>query len=307
MPDHSTTALLRAIRLRAFLPTTPALGTTDEELLSLATDELQLQLASDIKAAREEFWEDTQDIAIVAGQAWYPVPSRAIAGTLRKLWLVDSAGELTELEKIEPDEVADYSQAAGEPCRYYLRSGEIILHPAPSAAGESIRVLFERRPAGLVKHAPSTVGRILTTTAGTISLEGSAFSGLKAGARVDIVRAVPHFDVLLADALVSGVAAGASQATVVHVTSTVLTTKVSQGDYLTLAGTSPVPQIPLEHHSLLAQRCACTVLRNLGSAAKLQMAEAALKAMEKAAELLIEPRTSGDVETLDGSELFGGW
>lgn len=306
MPDYTTTALLRSIRLRAFMPTTQSLGTQDDDILTLATDELQLKLASDIKAAREEFWEDTEDIALVASQEWYAIPGRAIAGTLRKVWRVDSAGELTELEKIEPDEVADYSQAAGTPCRYYLRANEIILHPAPSAATESIRVLFERRPSILVRNVPSVVGRVYSVTSTTITINGAVFSGLRTAGTVDIVRSVPHFDLLLADAVVSSITAGATTTAIV-VTSAVPTTKVVAGDYLTLSGSSPVAQIPVEWHSILAQRTACQLLRNLGQASRLQMAEAALAAMERAAGLLIEPRTSGDVETLDGSELFGGW
>src|SRR5690606_8653031 len=68
--------------------------------------------------------------------------------------------------------------------------------------------------------------------------------------------------------------------------------ELAVGDYVCLAGESPVPQIPVEFHALLAQEVVVKVLEALGKSTK--DAKDDLKTLKENLPNLITPRVQGE-------------
>lgn len=274
-----TTALLASVRQRAMLPDSPSAGTTDTDLLRYATEELQSRLTPWLLRVREEYLVDTQETAVVAGQAAYRVPSRAVGGKLRDVVLVRGRN-LRSLPRLAPEDV-EFLPEAGQPQAFLMRGANVVLVPAPDSAGDTLRLTYHRRPARLV--LPEEVATASSVVGDAVTATGTLPAGFTNGALVDVVRGTSPFEV---------VAAGVALADVGVTTFTL--SDVEAGDYVCLTGTSPVPQVPEELHVLLAQQVAAKVLEALGDDAGLQRARAVLADAEGLALAAVSPRVEGE-------------
>ena len=78
------------------------------------------------------------------------------------------------------------------------------------------------------------------------------------------------------------------------------------GDWVSLAGDSPIPQIPYEVHNILAQRGAIKVLESLGDASGLQAAADVYTDMVDKFKITVTPRADDSPKRLvSSSPLFG--
>jgi hypothetical protein len=103
---------------------------------------------------------------------------------------------------------------------------------------------------------------------------------------VDIIRPLPGFRSIVIDTV-----ATFSSATATFSSGTTITNQLAVGDYVCIAGESPMPQLPAELHPLLAQETACACLRASGDSAGLAMAEKERDRLEAIAVGLFAPRT----------------
>lgn len=286
--DFTTTALLSSLKRRGMLPSnTDTLSTTD--FLAIATEELQTYVFKVLLAVREEYAVAFYDQALSAGTSAYKLPSRAVGGKLRNAQLYDSAsGSYTQLVRLEPEHVTDILDR-GNVSAFYLQGDDIVFMPVPSSA-VTVRLTYFRRPSALV--ATSAVGTSTTIGSATMTISSTP-AAFTASQTYDIVRAKPPFSILAQDLSASSVAGNVVTFTLpAGVTSIVTSYGVAAGDYVCLAGESPVAQIPVELHPLLSQRTVYKCLEALGDD-KSQMAEAAADKMRQDALTLLTPRVEG--------------
>lgn len=289
--------LLQNVKDRAALP--PAqIALTDTKLLQMATEELWAYIAPLLAGTNEEFFTDTTDIAIVANQAGYDIPTRAMGSGLRVVKWIDSNGnEGPPLNRIEVEDVGYYaSLSSSAPIGFYATATQVVLAPTPTASSGSIRCYYTRRPGILVSDTLN--GSAQHTQVGTIASAGAtlitlaaAHSGFPANTTIDVIKAQPPFKVIAQDVTTTTAAAGSTTITV----GTNLTgTTVAAGDYVTLAGYAYTPQIPLEWHSVLELRVCARAFAAINDPQGMSEALANSALIEKRLLGLSAPRFDGN-------------
>lgn len=259
-------------------------GLTTSRLLALLDEELQGYVTSLLREVGEGYLATSEDFAVAAGATRVRFPSRAVANGVRRVeWLEAGATEGRPLSPLRPGAYVVECMA------YTADAGGLTLTPAPTTSG-ILRLTYLRRPARLVETededgAPQ-VGTAASAAASTVTCAGTSLpADFVVGARVDFVRARPPFDVLAADVALTAVAG--QVLTVAEVPD-----GFEAGDYVCPADTSPVPQVPLECHPLLAQRLTWVVLQAVGDARAGAAAEQ-LADMERRVRSLLQPRDEG--------------
>lgn len=285
--DWTSTALIASVRRRGMIPnTTEALATAD--YLAIATEELQSDIFELWVASGGEYAVTDYDVAIVAGTSSYTLHSRSAGEVLRQVLMLQNS-VYTPLARAEPETANEWNYAntsSGTPSAYYFKDDAVVLVPTPSAAG-TLRLQYLRRPNSLV--ATSAVATVASYTGATITTTATIPSTITASSiSVDIVGGTPGFRT---KAQAYTTTTGTTGTTIV-LTANVPTTVVA-GDYVCLAGESPVAQIPPELHPLLAQRVTQKCLEALGDP-KAAVAAQEYERMRARALSLITPRSAGE-------------
>jgi hypothetical protein len=282
--DYTVTALLTSLKRKGMLASNDeTLNTTD--FLALANDELQSYVVPIVMRVREEHFVYTADITLVSGTSAYPFPYRSIGGRARQIFWKQSDTDYIPMDRIEPDNEnqSGFTTGGGTPTGYKLEGNNIVFIPSPTATG-TIRVKYFIRPGFLVQT--SAVGTItaFNTVAKTVTISSSP-STFTSSVLYDLVSAVPGFSSLAIDQV-------ASKSSNVYTFTSALPGGLAIGDYLCLAGESPVPQIPVELHPLLSQRTTMKVLEALGDP-RAAVTKSMADEMERNTLTLLTPRVEG--------------
>lgn len=264
--DWTTDGLLVSIREQGSLsPDEPDL--TDAILLRAANRELQRRFVPLVRKARADYYVTHVDRTLVARQGAYELPPRATTSSIRTVCLLDAQGRvLTKLSPIPFEDRFDFADT-GTPFAYVLQDDRVVLLPAPSSAVGSVRIYFELRPSTLVAKtaaialsaaADNGVTGLLTT-----ALTMAAFQSVP----VDVVKNTAPFNLLIRDNQLTAFGSLAGTYTVSS-----WDRSATAGDWLCLAGETPIPPLPVELHPLLALATAVQVLLPVdpASAADLQ-------------------------------------
>lgn len=296
MADFTTVGLLASIRRRAMLATATATGTADADLLALANEELQLRLSADVMRVREEYLVHTIDQTISASQTKYRIPSRAAGAALRDVMLVNAAGGVCHLPRISPERMEEYLGGGTGTYGYYLQGNYVVLVPAADAAAPTLRMSLAVRPSELTATATNfgTITAINTTTK-VVTFSGSIVPSVSTV--LDLVAHRNPFEPLAIEQTPSAVAGA-------DITFSALPAGLEVGNYVTLRDLSPVPQVPQEYHSILAQRTAVKVLEALGDFEGMAVAQAALEDMEQKVLALVTPRVQGSPQKIINRSAF---
>lgn len=231
---------------------------------------------------REEYLVVNEDVTVTAGTSEYYIPERAVGGKLRDVAFADGNGGYKPLTRLEPENIDVITSDSSGIGGYYLLGNKIVLAGSPSG---TMRVSYYQRPNRVV--ATTAVGEITaintSTRVVTVSTVPSTFT---TSLSYDFVKGKPGFDTLGKDFSASAV--GASSVTF----SSTLPTGLAVGDFVCLAQETPVAQLPVELHSLLAQRVSATILHALGDP-KAKAAYELAADMEKRLLKILSPRTEG--------------
>lgn len=262
MATFTSEKLIADVRRRALLPNATGLGSSDTDILAYLNDALQMYIAPLLLSVGGEYLVDYEDVTTTVGTAKYQIPSRSLGNKLRDVLFL--CGErYISLQQTEPERVSDYTTSNGEPQAFYVEGSSIILVPAPDRA-TTLRLKYYRRPNELV--LASTVGLVDSSllnggtglydvTASVVDI--STFANLP----VDIVGGKSSFGCKVKDTT-TGVSSTGILSFAPDVTGI---TAVAAGDYVCLADTSPVAQIPQELYPLLAQTAALEIAEALNN------------------------------------------
>lgn len=258
---------------------------TNAQLLPIMDDVLQSEVFPRVLEAKEDYRVYFKDYTLTADQAEYRLPPRAHAGRLKDVQIVDASGNAVSVPQIDLEQIADtHAFSTGNiyrPRAFYWRDDWIGLHPAPRSTGEILRLYYYMRPGELVLEASAaTVSDVTGELQSVISMSGVPGTWSE-GDEVDIIGGTGGFPTLhmeeeLGDLLGSLV-----------VTLPVDENQAQVGDWVALAGQSPIPQIPDVAFPLLTLRTAaiaCEVTKDTqGASVQSQLAD---RAEAKMAQLL---------------------
>ena len=240
---------------------------------------------------------------MVSGTASYRMPTRSVGGALRDVVWVDSGGtpQLPPLRQLSSDEPEAIMAQEGTPYAYYLRNYHVVLVPTPNVSG-TLRMPYYARPNRLVPVASAapilTVEALPTGVRVTVASTATSLSFVSAE-RLDVVRATPAFETCVVNSPnVNPDNPGGGDPITFDFTQEGDTAEV--GDYLCLPGESPVPQVPVELHGLLAARTSRRLLKAVGDP-DWQALDADVADLELRARSVLTPRVSGDTQQAGGS------
>lgn len=296
--DYTTTELLADIKRKAFVPISQ-ITFDDTGLLSIADEEIQTGIVPMIMTVREEYLVDYMEYNVDGTTNLFEIPTRAIGAKLRDVTVVinpqqnDGAINERSLPEIAAEDAVwnnNYNNFLSLQA-FFLRDNNVVLSPSSTTfAGQIIRLYYFKRPSKLIQvSACSQITSISTNTA-IVNLVPTNFgtTGIIT-ITADVVKAKPPFKILTMDITL----------TIDTTTNTVTFPSdlsdydIQEGDYICLAGESPIPILPVEIHSLLAQRVAVKILASLGDDKNFQIATNRLVEMEKNIRGLISNRVEG--------------
>lgn len=291
--DYTTDALLDNARTNCLTPEADALF-TDTRLLSILTFEQMTTLVPQIMEVQEEYFVHLEDIPLVSTQTAYPINERAIGKKLRDVCLVDSSGNEVYLSRITPQDVKFYGQVntAGSSSWtevFYFQNNSVMLLPGVPVTYSYLRLRYYRRPSNLVGTDAAGQITVIDALTKTVTV-ASAPSDFIIGATIDFVSSTPSFDSLQDDATITGVSNS-------DITFAALPTGLAVGDWLSISGTTPIPQLPYEAHPILAQLGACKALEAMGDA-NVKTAWGRYQQMAQSFFKMITPRTDTPAQKL---------
>jgi hypothetical protein len=255
---------LAAVRRRGLIPTAGKLTETD--LLGFLNDATQDFIVPILMSVREGFLLATEDTALVSGQTDYAMPPRASAERLYRVLLVASNGDETALDRVETARKA--SQQGFE-----LVDNTIALLDPPSGYA-SLRIEYFRMPNRLVALTSACKVTAKTSTTVTVDDIPATFTTSEP---LDFISGVAGFRWRAIDKTPTAV----DQVTnILTFASGDVPSSLAVGDFIALAGETPIMQIPQTLHPLAHQAACCMALEALGDG-KLGTAMKTLDATQK--------------------------
>lgn len=278
----TTSELIAEVKRRASVPTTQILFSV-ADFEAFLNDEMFSRIVPLIMRSREEFFVQYETTAIVADQAEYDIPSKAIGMKLRDVILLDSANNQQNVPRLSPEEVSLNYVPSQAPYGFMLRANKVTLIPTPKSSTHSLRLSFFRRPNKL----SSTRGRQITAIdTGTNTITVSSIpSGWVIGTELDIQTHDYNFELAYEETAIVNISG-----TDITLTSVA---NLAVGDYVWEAGYCNVAMIPIEGHYLLAQAAAIKCLEALADHEAANDARQVYAMMEKDFIDTITPRVEG--------------
>lgn len=278
----TSTELLASLKRRGLIPTSSSTFAT-ADFFKVVDDETQTYIVPLLMETREEYLVESEDITVTSDTSEYYIPERAVANKLRDVRFYDGNGGYRPLTRVEPDDIGPVSATVAAVAGYYLQGNKIVLIGSPAG---TMRLTYYQRPNRVV--ATTAVGEVTAIDTGTkvVTVSGTCPTTFTTGVSYDFIKGKPGFDTLGKDYSASAV--GASSVTF----SSTLPTGLAVGDFVCLAQETPIAQVPVELHPLLAERVTATVLHALGDP-KADIAYKVAADMEKRVLKMLQPRTDG--------------
>lgn len=234
---------------------------------------------------------DWEDSALVADQAEYRIPWRAEGGALEDVTYVDSDDVEHGLTSVSREDRWRYVDGAGAHWQtergFCVEGDHVVLLPTPTEASGSLRMRYYRRPNRLVLEAATFEITAVDAGGSTTSYTGVKPSTITLSTPVDVIQARPNFDLLGKSATPGGVGA----TTIILVNADVSGAIV--GDYIALAGETPIVQLPVELHPILVALVTGRVLEAIGDREAYSIAYERAVVRMRAMEALFLPRVEG--------------
>jgi hypothetical protein len=292
--EGDTLELLAEIKRHAFIPSSQQTY-TDAETLAVATSALRGYILPKLMARRGEFYfgpPGRVTVSVQEGVSLYRIPSRAVGAKVRSARLLDRQGNPIPLATYEWDDVSKWPPLKGTPEGLTMEGSQVRLYPEPQGlSGYTLELATYVRPGALalpadcVQVLSAVPGPVAGTTSISVLIADTPATMLDSFA-FDVVSMDSPFESLAVGApLYSFGTIGASyQFTVTG------TLEVPPGSWLCLPGNSPVVQLPLEWHPMLALKAAATQLASLGDIGMSKSKLEELRLLEDNTGPLVTPR-----------------
>jgi hypothetical protein len=284
---YTTTDLIAAVKSIASIPSSQNLFTT-ADFLRFANRAMRKKIIPLVMSTREEYWVASTDYAITADQANYAIPARAIGGKLRDIQWVDGSA-MESLPRLEPENVS--STDIGRE-GFYLEANNVVLSPTPSETDGTLRVKHFRRPNELVATTACAAIESINTATNQVVVS-SVPSTFTNGLEVDFVKSEPGYEWHAIDQVITGISG-------TTITFASLPSNLAEGDYVCVAGQSPVPQIPEDLIPILEDEVAEMCMKAQGKNTKAFREELEMDKQESLK--MLTPRVDGEPKKIVGSK-----
>ncbi len=285
-----TTRLLRGVKRRITVPAVQQL-INDAGFLEFGDDVILEKMVPLVLSTRQDFFVVTTDVDSVDGVSEVSIPQRAIGRGLRDI-KYSYDGTDTGIRNLVLYTIEDEHkfQRSGDPSGFYFKGDKIVLVPTPQSADQYTQLWYDLRPGRLV--STSAAAQVTGISVGVINTDvtvATAPTTMMAGTAVDFIQGVQGNSTLGMDVSITNVATTTFTFAVDDVPESLVV-----GDWISLAGESPVVQLPDDCYPLFETLVCGRVLDAIGDydgATKLQVAAVE---QEKNLKIVLEPRIIGE-------------
>jgi len=270
----TTSDLVTAVRRKGQIP--DASDYTDAEILAEADDVISGRLTEVIAGLSNGFYVRYLDITMVAATARYALPTRSVADTVEHVAVLQSDGTERPLSRLRNSDAMYVTGSSGTPYNYTIEGADLLLYPAPTTA-ETIRVRYQIRRAKLTSIGTNAFaitaanyGARTVSFVGTVPTTWTTYSTMTT--KLDLIGREAGSVYLDVDRVVTSYTQGSPST--VGSSATALPATMLIGDYVTVAGYTPVVQLPDELHAALANATAAAILGQRGFTQGMQTLDA---------------------------------
>lgn len=228
--------LITGVKRLITMPANQALD-LDSDILAIATDRMRDTMIPLIDSMDQDYFVMKTTVPILLGVENYQIPPRAIGRKLREVKIFNENGVRGDFPKISIEREHLY-RSSSVPTGFHFYGDRIQLVPIPQADGYSLQLWWFLSPGKLVPVSQAGLVSAVAADDVTIANVPASFT---VGRRVDFVQGVTGNRYLGIDAKITNIAAGTLSFDVGTVP-----LDLAEGDYVSLAGESPVLQIPEE-------------------------------------------------------------
>lgn len=308
----TTEQLVASVKRRTLAPSSQKTF-QDADIIALLNEELELKLVPDILSVREDYFLASKRTPIVADVETYLLPERAIGTALKNVFYIGTdAISKTDLMRFKLQDLVDYAGSTGVPAGYLVQGDYLRVLPVSAVSLGQIEMWYLQRPSQLV--ATTACGKITdsSSAAGTTTfvVDTDLTATVAVGDSVDFLNSQSPTILWAQDVVVTAVTISSISVATADVVNAAGNVLPGIADYICLAKTANVPQIPQEFHPLLAEQCAARMIQALGHNDKLAAINVSLTEMKMQAMKLISNRVEDDPRTATTrrgiSGFFGG-
>lgn len=247
---------------------------TDAELLTILKREMKLTIIPLVLKLNEEYFLSNKDYNITDGGS-YRLPKRSIGNKLRDVQLYDGSSYTPLNRLFEEDRSSGLSG-------YYISRNSIAL--SDDITTGTLRITYYLAPNELILEV--NAAQILTIDSATDVTVNALPSTITTTTPVDIIQSEGPNDQLALDHTITNISG-------TTLTFTSLPDDLVVGDYICLAGQSPVPVIPEELTPVLVQAALVSALSSKKDSQARSEAEK-LEIMKRALSEMLEPRVDSN-------------
>jgi hypothetical protein len=187
-----TGELIRSIKRRAFIPNSQETF-TDEDILNMATEEVNIGLVPLIQRMHEEHLVYYTDLQLIDEKKRYAIPSRAHGNKLRDVALLDENGNIFEMHRYSLGEISDFTSTTTyiNNRGFYLENNDVILSNFDANSRMKLRVYFYMRPNHLVLESAggTVIGIAETFEIDQINPKTGSFTNIISGTKTTFTSA----------------------------------------------------------------------------------------------------------------------
>lgn len=279
--SYTTAAIIQLAGIQGGVPAIQELYKASEQLLLLDAI-MKQRVVPMIMRYRKHHFLTTYDQTTTSSRSYVIHPEAMDLG-LYNVTMVNSAGEEYPLLPVDLDqEIAKRSRPfdsvalAGDPWGYYVRGDLLYLWPSVTA-GLTLREHYYRRPNRFCRSAAYTytdpslseaaeavqVVSVNTGTGAITCTTSSVPSTITTSTPVDVIKGTPGFGIKIEALTPTAVTTSVVTLGGAGPIALVAAAGIVAGDWLCLAGDSPVIQLPVEAHGILAQELTCKLLEGI--------------------------------------------
>jgi len=249
-------------------------------------------IVSDLQA---EFFVVNKNVTLAVGDQKIRLPKRAAARGLRDLYLVIGTTRYPLDQVTRERAILQETTDQGVPVSFYFDADAITLNcPVPQAC--TLVLLLEASPGNLVLSSAVTTVSSVDFITGIVTVAGTP-SGFGGAIEYDFVEQLGYGNAVLGMGLTPLTVVG----TTYTFTASELPTTLKVGDYFTLAGATPLPNLPDEAVVTLIHAVSCRIFKMRGDIQMLNAEQAELTNAIIYLERALADRAEGARTTVDNT------
>lgn len=281
-------SMLDRIKRRITVPSNQVL-LDDDNMLVMANDVVRERLIPLMMSVNQNYFVVRTDIEVVADQSEYSIPYRSIGRGLRDLKMQRSEDEnaISQMSLIALEDAHLFGQGATPPLYFYFRGDKIVLVPVPIEDDTFVmQVWYNLQPSRFI--LTTDAARVASVSGATVTCD-SVPAELVAGVDIDFIEGRSGCSILEMDVSIQGVSGNQ----ITFASADVVPPSLAEGDYISVATTTPVVQLPDEALPLLECWTGERICYAIGDFDGAQILAQRSGDMEKNLRMILEPRIEG--------------